>query len=129
MKTYYIFEKWAQCTHKGSRELRATDGFQFFDMVKAENEANAILQWLEKHSESYDIITYDSDMISDIESERGEKSNLKENAWYECASCRMVFEEGDTSADFGDFYVYAFTEFEVLDRDELKRATETFNLF
>lgn len=114
--TYFIFEKWSQTTLKGSQTLRSTDGFEAFDYLDAENESEVIGKWLSAHSDSYDIISEDEQSIEEFGSDR------KPNAYYQCASEALVWEPGDTTADFGDFVVKAYTKEEVLERPELLAA-------
>lgn len=112
--TYFIFEKFSQTTLKGSNQLRSTDGYEAISTVEAESETEALGKWLLDKQDAYDIIKAD-DVDAEFESR-------KQNAWYECASERLVWEPGDTSADFGDFSVRAFTETEVTDGGSLEKA-------
>ena len=102
--TYFIFEKFSQTTLRGSNQLRSTDGYEAQAIVSGNSETEALEKWLSDKSDAYDIITNES------------------GAFIECASERMVWEPGDTSADFGDFSVKIYTESEVVDGGNLERA-------
>lgn len=83
---FLIFEKWAQHTHTG-RQNQFNDGIEAQAFREGESPSEVLNQWLTDKAEAYGISSDDSE------------------AFTEDSNGRIVWEPGDTCADFADFVV------------------------
>ncbi len=103
MKTYYIFEHHSQSTLR-YQQFRHTGGFEAVGLIDAPNKPEAMEKWL--CGPGYDL------------------TDKEPGKLIECASERVVWEQGDTSGEFGDFVVRAYTLDEIEEDQNLYRAAK-----
>lgn len=97
---YLIYERLSECTRE---YRRLPGGISVVGSVEAASADKALDWWLLDKAEAYGITN-------------------NEGKWYEDCSERMVWELGDSSADFGDYIVFAYPLADVEEGSNLDQA-------
>lgn len=106
---YIIFERWAQHTHTG-RQNQFNDGIEAQALREGENPSQVLNRWLTDKSDAYGITPDESETFT------------------EDSSGRIVWELGDTCADFADYRVCIWAVDNIRPGSALERAAIKANL-